>query len=351
MDSTTLTNLMIRPVKLDDLSEIFEISAHVGPSISLPHDKKTLEDKILRSITSFALQNNPKERLFFFVLEDLETNKILGTAALETSISYLMPFYNFTVVPIIQINRWQNQEADRRDQHRLLCFGNQYQGCSELGTLFLSNGLRGKGHGQFLSRSRFLFIAEFFDFFTDIIVANMRGSFDEKEVSPFWEAVGSRFFGMDFHEAYFLYSTQGIEFISKLHAIFPIYIDLLPQKVQDSIGMPHERTKPALHILEKEGFMHRNVIDIFDAGPVIEVRKKWIKAVNESRVATVRNTYLSKTVAEEDAPFTMISNKKMDFRVMMGRIKLLEDGRVDIESELARRLSISSNDQIRYYFL
>lgn len=50
----------------------------------------------------------------------------------------------------------------------------------------------------------------------------------------------------------------------------PIYINLLSDEAQAVIGKVHENTKPALRLLQKEGFICRDYVDIFDAGPTVE---------------------------------------------------------------------------------
>ena len=57
-----------------------------------------------------------------------------------------------------------------------------------------------------------------------------------------------------------LMSAQNKQFISDLVPRHPIYIDLLPDVVQEVIGKPNEHTIPALKLLESEGFSFVNSI-------------------------------------------------------------------------------------------
>lgn len=356
MERNNSISHIIRPVRESDLPDIFEISTQVGPSISLPNDKKTIQKKVERSLVSFALKNKIEERLFLMVLEDLATGKLLGTAAIETRAgSKTHPFYNYSIGYVGAISHILHHAT----MHSVLYFGCTYQHASMLGTLYLTKKSRGLGLGQFLSRSRCLFIAQFPEFFSDLIVANMRGVFDEQNISAFWKATGEIFFDMDFYKAYFIYSTQGPEMISDLAPKLPIYISLLPKNAQMIIGKTHERTQAALHLLEKEGFIYRNVIDIFDAGPIIEVEKKDLKAIQESRAASIvevvphieekeiQGTNLEKNL---NATF-MVCNTTLDIRIAMGKLQIIAEDKVRMEESLAKALNVTLNEKIRYYAL
>ncbi len=53
------------------------------------------------------------------------------------------------------------------------------------------------------------------------------------------------------------------------------------------IGKVHEKTLPALRLLEKEGFSCRGYVDIFDAGPTVECDVRNIESVRHSQRCTV----------------------------------------------------------------
>lgn len=372
MEANNYSRYIIRPVRETDLSAICEIAMQVGPSISLPNDSKTIQKKIDRSLASFSLSNKPDERLFFLILEDLFEHRILGTAAIEARAgSHLNPFFNFTVGRVASISKTLN----RTFFHQVLYLANNYEEASLLGTLYLNRKCRGLGLGQFLSRSRCLFIAQFPDFFSDIIVANMRGVFNEENKSPFWGSIGYHFLKIDFYKAYFLYSTEGAQMIYDLAPKYPIYVSLLPKEAQKVIGETHQNTKAALHLLEKEGFVYRDVIDVFDGGPIVEVPKKLLKAMRDSHLATVVGIVqnISDQTMEQDRSkdsndgiepgyeneaqqvvgksIFMISNTKMDFRTLRGKIQFIELDKVIIEESVAKILDINKGDKIRYYAL
>ena len=69
------------------------------------------------------------------------------------------------------------------------------------------------------------------------------------------------------------------QFIEDLMPKYPIYLELLPAEAVAVIGRVHEQTKPALAMLESQGFVRTDQIDIFDGGPVVRCETKSISSV------------------------------------------------------------------------
>ena len=103
----------------------------------------------------------------------------------------------------------------------------------------------------------------------------------------FWEALGRHFFAVDFTEAD-QQTTVNKAFIAELMPRHPIYTNLLPDEARNVIGVTHESTTPARHLLESEGFHYTGYVDIFDGGPLLETRVKDLRIVHDSRCFTVK---------------------------------------------------------------
>ncbi len=305
----------------------------------MPDDHRNIEAKITRSLQSFAKLNSKEAGFFFFVLEAVDTRKVMGTSAIEANASFLYPFYNFTLLPITQTSN----ELHQRIAHQALFLSTQYQDASVLCTLYLDASLRGQGLGPFLSRARFLFMAEFPNLFSSKVIAELRGVFNKEGVSPFWEALGKQFFHSDFHSANFRRSTQSAQFIADLIPKLGVYVDLLPLDAKAVIGVPHDNTKPDLHILEKEGFRFRDVVDIFDAGPIIEAATNEIKTVKES--ARTKVIDFKEAI---NGQVMLIFNTNMDFRSAMSTEILVEEQGAYLTKALATVLNIAKGDNVRY---
>jgi arginine N-succinyltransferase len=120
-----------------------------------------------------------------------------------------------------------------------------------------------------LSFARLLLIAADQVRFGPKVMAEIRGYTDDEGRSPFWDAVGDKFFRMDYRKAD-ARSARDHRFIADLMPRYPIYADLLPAEARACIAKPHPDAEPALAMLKAQGFRYNNVVDIFDAGPSVE---------------------------------------------------------------------------------
>jgi len=224
----------------------------------------------------------------------------------------------------------------------LLTISHDLTGYAELCSLFLSPRARAHGAGGLLSRSRFMFIAQFLNRFPERICAEMRGYFDENGESPFWQALGSHFYQIDFNAADYL-SAQGKKaFIAELMPRHPVYVRLLPAAAQQAIGVTHKDTLPARRMLEGEGLRYENHVDIFDAGPVLECHTSDLRTVRASRVLAVGP-------AGDDAPEVkcLVSNLSIDdFRVIAATVRV-GAATVALDAEQSAALKAYAGAQVR----
>ncbi len=135
---------------------------------------------------------------------------------------------------------------------KLLTFGNNYTGNSEICTLFLREKYRQGLNGRLMSKCRFLMMAEHPERFSKTIFAEMRGVSDANGNSPFWQWLQEHFFSIDFTLADYLTGIGKKGFIADLMPKLPIYINLLSPEAQAVIGQVHDNTRPALKLLERE---------------------------------------------------------------------------------------------------
>ena len=277
--------MLVRPVTLEDHDEILALAREAGIGMtSLPPDSSVLENKIRRSVASCQGKvESEKEDIFLFVLVDTNTNKLVGTTGIVAHVGLRQPFYSYKLSTIVQAST----ELDIYSPQRVLHMVNDYTGSTEIGSLFLLPQYRRDGIGRFLSRSRFLMLAELPHLFSNMVISEIRGVQDENGESPFYKNLAQHFFQMDFKRADFIHATQGGQFISDLMPKYPIYVELLNPKAQEVIGLPLQASQPAIHLLEKEGFRYQGYIDVFDAGPTLQVERTTIRVVRKSKRATV----------------------------------------------------------------
>jgi arginine N-succinyltransferase len=332
--------LVVRSVKLDDLDALFNLvqQSELGLT-TLKISRDELADRIEKSIFAFHQKSaKPAGQPYVFVMEDLAHGTIVGTSAIYSKVGGFEPFYTYQ----IKIAEHESKELGVHKRIEVLHLVEEHDGPSEIGSLFLLPQYWGHGHGRMLSITRFLFMAEFPKRFETEVIAEMRGVVDESGVSPLWAALGSHFFQIDYPRAETL-SSQSKKFIADLMPRHPIYIPLLPKSAQDVIGKVHENTRPAKAVLEKEGFVFRDHVDIFDGGPALHCNTADIRSVKESR----RGTVSSIQEKVESASRQLMSNSRLDFKAALGDIAWHENDLAIIDQVTALRLNLKVGDCLR----
>lgn len=333
--------MYIRPIKESDLDALEKLASQGGIGLTnLPANRDILNNKIQRSLQSFAKKiSSPEDELYFFSLIDPSTQQLIGTCAIESSIGNTIPFYSYKRIYRDHISTQLNINKTIAELHLV----NDFRGATEVCSLKLSQDYRKQRLAPLLSRSRFLFIAQFPERFADAIIAEMRGVSDKQGYSPFWRSLGGHFFAMDFTQADYLSALQDKQFIADLMPKHPIYEPLLTKEAQAVIGQPHPSTKPAMHLLEKEGFSFENYLDIFDAGPTLQAQR--------ANITSIKNSH-QELVAEilpniDNQPY-LLSNTQLDFRACQAPLQQNPDGTVSISKETASVLNINQGDHLRF---
>ncbi|MDB5745619.1 MAG: arginine N-succinyltransferase, partial [Massilia sp.] len=223
-----------------------------------------------------------------------------------------------------------------------LYLSNDLTGATELCSLFLRPDYRKGYTGKWLSKSRFLFIAQFQQLFTEKIIAEMRGYLLEDGTSPFYEGLGRHFFKMDFNHVDGLTAIGKKSFIAELMPRQPLYVDYLPESAREVIGQVHRSTLPARKLLEQEGMHYEGYVDIFDAGPVLQGRVKELRSVRDSvlRVAAEGRP-------EGETESLLVSNTKLDdFRMVLAQTTI--DGtRIALSAQELALLHVQAGDPLR----
>jgi len=337
--------IIIRPARKEDLNGLLEISHATGSGMSsMPSDLDSWATKIHKSEESFAKHASaPEGEIYFMVMEDDESNKIVGTTAIYAGVGLDQPFFSYKVSTLVSFSAG----LDKKNQMNVLHLVNDFTGATEIGSLFLDKDYRKNGNGRFLSRSRFLMISDFPDRFGDPIFAEMRGWQDEEGRSPFWDHLGQKFFGLGFENADFMSAVKGNQFVSDLMPRHPIYTDLLPKTAQTVIGEPHSSSAPALRLLEKEGFRKSGYVDIFDGGPTVQCQSNNIDTVRRSKSGTLAKIVPDKELS--NSPLFIISNRSSkDYRLVNQPLICSGDDTLTIGEHTAKALHVSAGEKIAY---
>lgn len=304
--------LVIRSIRSTDLDALLDMAGQVGSGMTtLKPDRTMLGDRVAIAVASFNETIPPEQRDYMFVLEDTREGRVAGICAIKGAVGLTEPFYNYRIGTLVHSSR----ELDVFSRMETLYLSNDLTGATELCSLFLHPDYRSGNNGKWLSKSRFLFIAQFKSLFTEKIIAEMRGYQAEDGSSPFYEGLGRHFFKMDFDHVDDLTALGKKSFIAELMPRQPLYVAYLPDDAQAVIGKVHKSTLPARKLLEQEGMHFEGYVDIFDAGPVLQGRVGELRAVRDSiQAAAVEGAH------DEDAVPVLVSNTLLgDFRMIVAR--------------------------------
>ncbi|MFT7687228.1 MAG: arginine N-succinyltransferase [Candidatus Azotimanducaceae bacterium] len=337
--------LIIRPIGHNDLDGLFELAKKAGTGFtSLPVDKGVLAEKIEGAIRSFSGQEMSQNDYFLLVMEDLETGKIVGTSAAYAKTGSREAFYAYRLMSVTHYSHSLHKET----RSSLLHLTNDYTDCSEVGTLFLDPAYRGNGH--WLSRSRYMLMAQQLHRFAPDVIAELRGWMDEKNESPVWNAIGAHFFEMTFDEADRLSGTGSNQFITELMPKYPIYTNLLPAEARDALGKPNDAGVRAMELLLEEGFEYEGLVDIFDGGPLVRGRIKELASVRSAKKGSAEidsgiSLETSLETSLEKKNFMVANQSLKDFRLVFQPASCI-DNKIKIAADALEALNVKPGDEI-----
>ncbi|HET7085459.1 MAG TPA: arginine N-succinyltransferase [Rhizomicrobium sp.] len=328
---------LVRPAAAHDLPQMIALIQSLGSGMTtMPSDATALAAKIERSERSFAGQAK-SDLQYVLVLED-DTGLLLGTSAVYPRIGDSHGFFSYKLTRLVQ----RSKLLERRTDLELLTLNNDYTGATEVGSLAVAPSQRGTGAGRLMARARYMLIAAFPHLFAETVIAEMRGWQDENSHSPFWDAIGARFFDLPFEEADRLSAVEGVGFIAELMPKHPIYTALLPDAARAAIGKPHRESAKAMAMLLAEDFRYDGHVDVFDGGPQLNIARDKIRTVKDSHPARI-----GKTGPERLAAPLLLTNAMLEhFRVVEteGRV---EDGVAILNDQTQRALGVQAGDMVR----
>jgi arginine N-succinyltransferase len=290
MSMSTMGGFLIRDIALEDLDDFQRAAVHLD-SVNLPDDRDALAQIIARSRQSFAAvasgagEPPAKDRCLVFVAAERAGGQVVGT-------SMIFPQHGSRKAPhvyfdVLEEERY-SETLDRHFAHRVLRIGYNYKGLTEVGGLVVRPEFRRHPDrlGRLLMSVRFLYIARHRAAFRDEVLSELMPPLEADGTSLLWESLGRKFTGLTYQEADRLSQTNK-EFIRALFPQDPLYVSLLPKRVQDLIGEVGPETKAVEKVLREIGFSYAHRIDPFDGGPHFQVRTDDITLVRGTRAARV----------------------------------------------------------------
>lgn len=335
--------LCVRPARRDDLGGIRELAKLAGPGFtSLAVGEDVLVARLEKSVKSFSGPSEiSPDHIYLLMLEDAD-GSLVGMSAIKAQIGMRDPFFNFRILKQAQ----KSSVTDRRFDMNVLVLVNDLTGSTEVGSLFVRADQRGTGAGRLISQARYMLMAADQDRFAKRVISELRGHVSDDGVSPFWDAIGRKFFHMDFNEADKISAEKDNQFILDLMPKHPIYAALLPQEAQDVIGQTHPAGVGARRYLESEGFRYDGMVDIFDGGPSVNAPLADIRTIRHSRIVTLREGGLK---SSETTLTALIGRDTIsDFRCVLSTLQF--DGeKVLTDSQTLERLNLKDGDKARIW--
>jgi arginine N-succinyltransferase len=330
---------VVRAVRIDDVDALYDLTRQADHGLtSLQIDRIRLHERVERSVFAFHRRSErPAGEPYVLVMEDLASSRLIGMSGVLAKTGGYEPVYAYRRVRSVRVCPQLGVENTVESLH----LQRIHDGPSEIGSLFLLPEFRGSGRGRLLSLSRFALLAQRPHRFSDRVIAQMRGISTSDGISPLWEALGRKFYCIDFPQADAM-STISKTFIEQLNPEYPIYLPLLPDEARETIGRVHPETEPALALLRAEGFCETDLVDIFDGGPTLECGVADIGAVQRCRETTVAAIERSL-----DAESQIVASTAGGFAAVLAPILAGGDGEgVRIETSTALALGVKRGDRV-----
>ena len=331
--------LVARAARQEDLPDILRLANLAGPGFtSLSVGETALAQRLEKSLKSFAGPSTiSPDHHYLIILED--NGAVIGLSAVKAQVGMHDPFFSFRILEVAQKSKVTNKRFDME----LLMLVNDYTGTTEVGSLFVMADQRGTGAGRLISQARYMLMATDPQRFDPRVISELRGHVDGQGISPFWEAIGRKFFHMDFDDADHISADQDNQFILDLMPKHPIYVDLLPEEARAVIGQTHPKGLGARRLLEAEGFRYDGTVDIFDAGPTMSVPRDDIRTIKESRVLKVEQS------ADQGNQRALLSNNSVsNFACVMTQVSF-SGATVLAPADALKALGLNSGDSARIW--
>ncbi len=333
--------LILRPARMGDLPEVQRLAADSPIGVtSLPDDRERLAEKIRASEASFAAEVGYNgEESYFFVLEDLARGQLVGCSGMVATAGFSEPFYSFRNETFVHASR----ELKIHNKIHVLSLCHDLTGNSLLTSFYMQPELVGTSWAELNSRGRLLFVASHPERFAESMVVEVVGYSDEHGDSPFWDAIGRNFLDINYAEAERLGGLKSRTMLAELMPSYPIYVPLLPDSAQESMGQVHPRAQISFDILMREGFESDHYIDIFDGGPTVHARTSGIRSIAQSRLVPVRLG----APASAGRAYLVANNQTQDFRALIAELDWEPGQPLTLTPAVAEALGVGEGGSVR----
>jgi arginine N-succinyltransferase len=336
---------IVRPVEARDVPTLIELASGLTQGVhTMARTPEAIERAVEQSLRSFASQTDVAgEESYLFVLENSDDNSLTGSAAIAAMAGSKGTFFSFRNDVIQQVSRDLNIS---HSVHALtLCA--DLTSYSQLLSFFVRRGHHAHPEAALLSRARLMYAACMPERFSENFFVSLAGHTDAAGRSPFWEALGRKFFQMDFLQAEsMVHGARNRNLIVELMPHYPVYVPLLSGDAQASMGQVHQESEMPFQILTREGFAADDFIDIFDGGPILQASKHALHSFKHGLKLPVQSIDQSINPAAL-ATYLVAPVRETEFRVALLQTAPLEPGQCAPLTEQHRRLlNVTAGDVV-----
>jgi len=264
-----------------DLDALVRLAEIADPRVyTLPRTRDDLQRALEWSADSVARRVDvPADEQYLLVLEDGDGG-LSGVAAIRATAGSQGTFFAFRNDVIHHASR----DLKISNNVHVLTLSSDLTGHSQLLSFFVDPRRVGPVEAAMLSRARLALAAAERHRFAQKFFASLAGWCDEELKSPFWDALGRKFFDMDFITAErAVAGARNRTLIVELMPHYPVYVPLLPPAARAAIGQLHDAATQPFEFLEAEGFEGETYVDLFDGGPILEAHASKLRTLAASR--------------------------------------------------------------------
>ena len=124
-------------------------------------------------------------------------------------------------------------------------------------------------------------------------------------------------------------------------------MNLLSQTARDVIGKPNDEGRAALAMLEKEGFLWRGQIDIFDGAPSVDTFIDHIETIRSSSVGKIA----AQGSRADDTQYLVCGGDIGSFAACISALEISDAGDLVLPQETLNGLGLGVGDSVRYVSL
>ncbi|KJK13126.1 hypothetical protein UB46_40375 [Burkholderiaceae bacterium 16] len=331
-----------RPAVDNDASALFALAQRASPHVhTLPRTREGIDDAISRSAEALARSvDMPGDERYQMVLERPD-GTLAGAASISAAAGAAGAYFSYRNDVIHHVSR----DLGITNNVHVLSLCSDLTAHSQLSGFLVETPEEDAWAGPLLSRSRLMLAAADRRRFADDFFVCLSGQTRADHSSPFWDAIGGKFFNMDYlsAERAVCGARNGTLFV-ELMPHYPVYVSLLPDDAQEVIGQLHPAAAYPFDILSAEGFEAERYVDIFDGGPILEAHASRLQTL-----ATVCTLTVEPGAEDQPTETCLVASTgplaRFRCTVAHGAIEL-DRGRIALSAQTMESLRVSPGDAV-----